>query len=130
MDGHICHGPLIQWQMLVELYNGSRRDVRIIRMPDAPRSIVVKKCPPPPVPVPVPVPNPVNNGNNSNRVRWHGPTQTEIDLQIETTRQRYEFWTKITIGGYVIGVVLTGGALGVFSAGHAGATGLVPAFAP
>ena len=56
-----------------------------------------------------------------------GQSQGELDSKAEAARQRYIFWQKVTIGGYVVGSVLTGGAL--FGGGSAAAA-LVPAFAP
>ena len=57
-----------------------------------------------------------------------GPSQGELDSFAEAARQRHEFWKKVTIGGYLVGSVLTAGALSGGSA--VAAPWLVPLFTP
>jgi RHS repeat-associated protein len=57
-----------------------------------------------------------------------GQSQGELDSFAEAARQRYEFWKKVTLGGYLVSGVLTGGA--VFGGSTATAPWLVPLFAP
>jgi hypothetical protein len=57
-----------------------------------------------------------------------GQSQGELDSFAEAARQRYEFWKKVTLGGYLVSGVLTGGA--VFGGSAATAPWLVPIFAP
>ena len=57
-----------------------------------------------------------------------GQSQYELDAKSESLRQKHEFWKKVTIGGYLVGSVLTGGVL--VEAAPAVAPWLIPALAP
>ena len=56
-----------------------------------------------------------------------GQSQGELDAKAESARQMHEFWKKVTIGGYLVSGVLTGGAL---FGGGAVAPLLVPVLVP
>jgi len=84
---------------------------------------------PNPVPVPLPIPDHQKQGRKEQKKCTAparipiGQSQAELDSQAEAAKQYYIFWQKVTFGGYLVGSVLTGGAL----FGGAGAAGLVPA---
>lgn len=63
-----------------------------------------------PAPTPIPRPNPALQPRSPAGIPI-GQSQSELDSKAEAARQRHLFWVKVTIGGYVIGTVLTGGAL-------------------
>ncbi len=76
-----------------------------------------------PAPSPIKRPNPALQRPPHARIPI-GQSQAELDAMAEAARQRHLFWVKVTIGGYLVGSVLTGGAL------FGGGSGLlVPALA-
>ena len=114
-----------------EQYEGWRRRLGAL-LEEWRRNCMGKGGPPPPTDCwsmrKNPAPEPVRRPNPTILPpKWlPGQSPEELRLQAESAEQWYQFWQKVTMGGYLVSGVLTGGALFGGSAAAGGVLVLVP----